>query len=325
MQKRSLKSMTLMFGLGLLIPCGLTLKASPTTPVPQGQNEPWNSYSGFLSFEACLKAARNGNVKAQVELGEAYQKGTGIPVDFNQSILWFKKAAQRGNANALCQLAFAFGSGNGVDINKSMVFLYSELAVKCGDEFIAKGLNAITLNEIPSRHVISSRDFAAAWNPGAPLPSDNYFPTEQQQQVRNHKPTPALVTTNNISSLIIEYHIVRHIQMESLSTGSFSNEGVNGWDLIALIPQQPPPMLPGPSMPSMLVDAIFKRRRDIAIANGYIKWEYRIISTLSFYTDDPKFDAKNGWEIATVFRSESGVPPMIISQFVVILKRRIPN
>lgn len=325
MQTHSPKRIALMFGLTLLFLCDLSLRAEPATSAFPEQNEQWDSHSEFRSFDACLKAAQKGNVKAQLELGDAYQNGIGTSVDYDKSIFWFKKTAQRGNPRGLLQMAFAFVSGKGVDINKSMVFLYTELAIKCGDEFVAKGLNSITFKEIIPQHVMSSRVFAATWKPGSSLPPDDYFPADQAAQVSARDTSQSPMNINPTPQFVLEYHISQNTSAESFGTGTFSNEGANGWDLIALIQQQPPPTMPGPSMPSMPVDAIFKRRRNINISNGYIRWEYKFISTFSFNTNDSMLGADSGWEIATVFRSTTGIPPLIVNQFVVALKRRLPN
>ena len=51
------------------------------------------------------KLAEAGIVDAQVQLGDMYWYGDGMPVDLQQAEFWFKKAAQAGNTKAQMSLA----------------------------------------------------------------------------------------------------------------------------------------------------------------------------------------------------------------------------
>ncbi len=46
------------------------------------------------------KAAEQGHVLAQYELGIMYSKGLGVPQDSKQAVTWFRKAAEQGDASA---------------------------------------------------------------------------------------------------------------------------------------------------------------------------------------------------------------------------------
>jgi len=317
------KSYLVTVGLVLLLPWNQNVIANPVTSEFSEQDTRWSSLSKFRTLDACQKAANKGNVDAALELGYAYEKGAGVPRDFIRSVYWFKQAAQRGNSDGFLNLAFAFAFGKGVNANKSMVFLYSELSMKYGDKFVAKGLNGTTLPEIPYIHILDSRMFAENWRPGLPLPNDNYFPTEPASTVvtpDNNRPPSG---NDPAPQIVLEYHVLRNIPVESLGTYSFANDGIKGWDLIAIIQQQPPPMMSG--IPSMPVDAIFKRRRNISVPNGFIKWEYKFYSSPTFSTTDSLLGLETGWEIATVFMSKTSIPPVHSTQFVVALKRRLPD
>ncbi|WP_010298516.1 tetratricopeptide repeat protein [Candidatus Odyssella thessalonicensis] len=114
-----------------------------------------------LSMEDLQTEAAAGNPEAQLNLAKCYEKGKGIPVDFNtafmwyhqaaaqgyapaqykigyfywegkyiaksyeKAIEWFFKAAQKGYANALCLLGMAHWLGKGVERNekKAIEFL----------------------------------------------------------------------------------------------------------------------------------------------------------------------------------------------------------
>ena len=63
---------------------------------------------------AKLKAAQNGDVKAQCEIGLGYAKGwiTGSP-DYVEAVKWWRKAAEQGYAEGQYNLgvSYAFGAG----------------------------------------------------------------------------------------------------------------------------------------------------------------------------------------------------------------------
>ncbi|PWT74810.1 MAG: hypothetical protein C5B59_10185 [Bacteroidetes bacterium] len=41
-------------------------------------------------------SAGNGYAYAMTNLGSMYEKGNGVPVDYNQAMYWYKKAAEGG-------------------------------------------------------------------------------------------------------------------------------------------------------------------------------------------------------------------------------------
>jgi hypothetical protein len=50
---------------------------------------------------------------AQFRLGELYDYGQGMPQDYSQAVLWFRKSAQQGNAFAQFDLAARYSHGEG--------------------------------------------------------------------------------------------------------------------------------------------------------------------------------------------------------------------
>jgi TPR repeat protein len=57
--------------------------------------------------------AASGNADAQVELGNRYSAGQGVPLDFGRAVEWYRKAADQGNAVAQDYLGFAYENGWG--------------------------------------------------------------------------------------------------------------------------------------------------------------------------------------------------------------------
>ncbi|KAF9545317.1 hypothetical protein EC957_011071 [Mortierella hygrophila] len=49
------------------------------------------------TMEWCLKAAQQGHATAQLNIGNLYHNGEGVPQDYAQAMEWYLKAAQQGN------------------------------------------------------------------------------------------------------------------------------------------------------------------------------------------------------------------------------------
>ena len=53
-----------------------------------------------LEFKKTLKAAEQGDAKAQFNLGFIYSNGKGVPKDYAEAVKWTRKAAEQGHAEA---------------------------------------------------------------------------------------------------------------------------------------------------------------------------------------------------------------------------------
>lgn len=61
-----------------------------------------------------LKAAEQGSPSAQLQLGGMYDDGVGIAQDYQQALLWYLKAAEQGNAVGQIKLGNMYTHGKGV-------------------------------------------------------------------------------------------------------------------------------------------------------------------------------------------------------------------
>ena len=50
------------------------------------------------------KAAEQGQVDAQYNLGSFYRKGWGVPKDYAEAVKWYRKAAEQGDEDAKAAL-----------------------------------------------------------------------------------------------------------------------------------------------------------------------------------------------------------------------------
>ena len=59
-----------------------------------------NSQNASLLYQRYRKAAEQGNAEAQYRLGECYEYGYGVSIDYNKALIWYNKAIKLGNKNA---------------------------------------------------------------------------------------------------------------------------------------------------------------------------------------------------------------------------------
>src|ERR1043165_8604559 len=63
------------------------------------------------------RAAENGNIDAQYNLGYLYEKGEGTEKDLEKAFYWYQKAAENGNLNAKYNLGYLYENGEGIERN----------------------------------------------------------------------------------------------------------------------------------------------------------------------------------------------------------------
>lgn len=76
-----------------------------------------------------LKAAEQGEVLAQLELGSMYYDGQGVDQDYAEAGRWYRKAAERGNGRAQFNLGLMCRDGQGVPQDPLQAYMWMSLAV----------------------------------------------------------------------------------------------------------------------------------------------------------------------------------------------------
>ncbi len=87
------------------------------SPVRAGYDEGLAAYKRGDFVTAAgefLPLAREGDVRAQSNLGYLYEKGKGVPQDHVEAVSWYRKAADNGDAKAQFNLAIMYFNGDGV-------------------------------------------------------------------------------------------------------------------------------------------------------------------------------------------------------------------
>ena len=88
------------------------------------------------------KAAEQGDVFAQYNLGLSYRNGCGVPEDDTEAVKWFRKAAEQGDARAQNMLGAMYHDGDGVpkDDVEAYAWLSLSVAQTNGDEDLKEEL-----------------------------------------------------------------------------------------------------------------------------------------------------------------------------------------
>ena len=75
------------------------------------------------------KAAEQGKMHAQFNLGSCYKNGDGVTQDYSQAVYWYRKAAEQGSKEAKNKLGFFFFEGKGVAKDYSQaIYWFHEVA-----------------------------------------------------------------------------------------------------------------------------------------------------------------------------------------------------
>jgi len=78
------------------------------------------------------KAAEQGYLQAQSNLGFCFEKGTGVKQNYKNAVRWYSKAAAQGDALAQYNLGICFEKGDGVHQDSTEAKRYFKLAAEQG-------------------------------------------------------------------------------------------------------------------------------------------------------------------------------------------------
>lgn len=80
------------------------------------------------SLKIWLPQAQKGSAEAQAYVGEMYEKGLGVPPNYQIAIKWYKKAAIQNNTKAQLNLGYLYEKGLGVPKNLPLAMQWYEKA-----------------------------------------------------------------------------------------------------------------------------------------------------------------------------------------------------
>jgi TPR repeat protein len=78
------------------------------------------------------KAAKLGNVNAQLNIAAMYERGRGVERDMDKAAYWYRLAAANGDTDAQCILGSMYHLGRGVEKNDTQAIKWLQLAATQG-------------------------------------------------------------------------------------------------------------------------------------------------------------------------------------------------
>jgi len=106
------------------------------------------------------KAAEQGHVSAQYNLGIMYNEGTGVPQNYAEAVKWHRKAAEQGSAGAQVNLGYMYDNSYGVPENNVEALKWYSLAKALGNSMAAKNLKIIQ-KEMTHAQITKAQELAA--------------------------------------------------------------------------------------------------------------------------------------------------------------------
>lgn len=100
------------------------------------------------AIEELLPLAKQGNAAAQYQMGLIYNNGDGVPQNYRDALVWFRRAAERGHVDAQIELGRMFLHGKGVRQDNVMAYVWLNLAVAQGDDELGLGEKGRRLAEL---------------------------------------------------------------------------------------------------------------------------------------------------------------------------------
>lgn len=90
------------------------------------------------------RAAEEGHVLGQHNLGNLYAAGRGVPQNDSLAALWWEKAANKGDAITQLRLGEAYEAGRGVSQDRDLALHWYRLAAGAGNPSAVKALSRLT-------------------------------------------------------------------------------------------------------------------------------------------------------------------------------------
>ena len=108
-------------------------QATELPPIEQQESTPQTSQpTNYVNVT--IKAAEQGDAKAQFLLGTMYDDGKGVPQDYKQAVVWYRKAAEQGSPSGQILLGTMYDDGKGVPQNYKEAVTWYRKAAEQGDD-----------------------------------------------------------------------------------------------------------------------------------------------------------------------------------------------
>lgn len=120
------------------------------------------------------KAVAQGFLSGKNNLADMYEKGLGVPQDYERAISLYREVAATGRAVSLYSLAQLYEAGKGLSKSTTMSYLYYRMASLGNGGTVFQGLSqtqCVRLAKSMTAAEVRALDtLAGTWKPGQPLP-----------------------------------------------------------------------------------------------------------------------------------------------------------
>jgi TPR repeat protein len=110
------------------------------------------------------KAADQGDAVAQYLLGDQYAKGEGAPQDYAEAMIWFRKAAEQGHPVAKLYLGVMYAEGRGVPQDYVRAHMWFSLSAAQGEQKAVKALDMAERRMTPAQ-IAEAQKLSREWKP----------------------------------------------------------------------------------------------------------------------------------------------------------------
>ncbi len=108
--------------------------------------------------------ANNGDAAAQLNLGNLYVKGEGVPKDAALAVSWYRKAADQGDADAQNSLGVQYYAGVGVPKDLVLSYMWRNLAAAQGHG-VAKLVRDYMEKKMTPAEIAEAQKLSSEWKP----------------------------------------------------------------------------------------------------------------------------------------------------------------
>lgn len=131
----------------------------------EGQGFPQNYAEAAKWFR---RAAEQGDVGAQYDLGDAYYQGKGVAQDYGDAVKWYRRAAERRHRKAQYSLGNAYYRDRGVPQDYVQAHMWMDLAdsVSAGDDLkkYSSARDKVAAKMTP-QEIAEAQRLAREWKP----------------------------------------------------------------------------------------------------------------------------------------------------------------
>jgi TPR repeat protein len=104
-------------------------------------------------------SAKAGDADAQYELGTMYERGVSDEVE---AAKWYSKAAEQGHVDAQCNLGIAYVLGEGVERNLVLSYMWLEIATMQGHE-LSEMYRGLYVKQMTKEQIAEAQKLAREW------------------------------------------------------------------------------------------------------------------------------------------------------------------